>query len=109
LSFLLSYEANIAIEALFAGRLKVTDALLGDETFGVGLFPFLYGEAGGWVLTSKQLPAEKRSWKNDLLDYRKQTIELLFQRLIQSAELLVSKIILIAPGGAYQAVDCIQL
>jgi hypothetical protein len=72
------YEANTAIEALLADQLKVTDVLLGDETFGGGLFPFLYEEAGGWVLTSKQLPEEKRSWKNDLFDYRKQTIELLF-------------------------------
>src|SRR5215467_548615 len=31
-------EANIAIEALLAGKLKVTDVLLGDETFGGGLF-----------------------------------------------------------------------
>ncbi|MBK9705536.1 MAG: hypothetical protein IPO77_00610 [Acidobacteria bacterium] len=81
------YEANIAIESLLAYQLKVTDVLLGDETFGGGLFPYLYEEAGGWVLTSKQLPEEKRSWKNDLFDYRKQTIELLFQRIIQSAEL----------------------
>jgi hypothetical protein len=29
----------------------------------------------------------KENGKNDLFDYRKQTIELLFQRLIQSAEL----------------------
>src|SRR5262249_49935791 len=30
-------EANIAIEALLAGDLKVTDVLLGDETYGGGL------------------------------------------------------------------------
>jgi hypothetical protein len=80
-------EASIAIEALEAGHLKVTDVLLGDETFGGGLLPYLYEEAGGWVLTSKQLPEERRSWKNDLFAYRKETIELLFQRIIQSAEL----------------------
>jgi len=28
-----------------AGTLKVTDALLGDEIFGGGLFPYLYEEA----------------------------------------------------------------
>jgi hypothetical protein len=85
-------EANLAIEALEADRLKVTDVLLGDETFGGGLFPYLYEEAGGWVLTSKQLPEERRSWKNDLFAYRKETIELLFQRIIQSAELKECKV-----------------
>jgi hypothetical protein len=80
-------EANVAIEELEADRLKITDVLLGDETFGGGIFPYLYQEAGGWVLTSKQLPDERRSWKNDLFSYRKETIELLFQRIIQSADL----------------------
>jgi hypothetical protein len=78
------HEANIAIEALMANKLKVTDVLLGDETFGGGLFPYLYEEAGGWVLSPKQLPQERRSWKNDLYGYRKETIELLFQRIIQA-------------------------
>lgn len=81
------YEANIAIAALEAGALKVTDVLLGDETFGGGLFPYLYEEAGGWVLSPKQLPEERRSWKDDLYDYRKETIELLFQRIMQAADL----------------------
>src|SRR5262249_55470444 len=45
-------EAHIAIEALEANQLKVTYALLDDETFGGGLFPDLYEEAGGWVLSS---------------------------------------------------------
>src|SRR5215470_12457449 len=80
-------EAELAMEELEAGRLKVTDVLLGDETFGGGLFPYLYEEAGGWVLTSKQLPGERHSWKNDLFAYRKETIELLFQRVLQSADL----------------------
>ena len=65
----------------------MTDVLLGAEIFGGGLFPYLYEEAGGWVLTPKQLPEERRSWKNDLFAYRKETIELLFQRITQSAEL----------------------
>ena len=80
-------EAHIAIAALGTGALSVTEVLLGDETFGAGDFPHLYAEAGGWVLTPKQLPAERRSWKADLYDYRKQTIELLFQRIIQAAGL----------------------
>jgi hypothetical protein len=78
------YEADIAIEAVLAGGLKVTDVLLGDETYGGGFFPYLYAEAGGWVLSPKQLPPERRSWKDDLYDYRKETIELLFQRIIQA-------------------------
>ena len=78
------YEANIAIDALLAGSLKVTDVLLGDDPFGGGLFPYLYEEAGGWVLSPKQLPQERRSWKDDLYGYRKETIELLFQRIIQA-------------------------
>jgi hypothetical protein len=77
---------------LEAGKLKVTDVLLGDEIFGGGLFPCLYEEAGGWILTPKQLPEERRSWKNDLFAYRKETIELLFQRISQSAELKECKV-----------------
>ena len=80
-------EAHIAMEALSRGALPVTDVLLGDETFGGGDFPQLYAAAGGWVLPPKQLAAARRSWKNDLYDYRKQTIELLFQRIIQAAGL----------------------
>jgi len=38
-------------------------------------------------LTSQQLPEARRAWKNDLFADRKETIELLFQRIIQSAEL----------------------
>lgn len=80
-------EATIAKQSLANGDLKVTDLLLGDETYGGGLLPQLYRKAGGWVLTSKQLPKKRRSWKSDLFAYRKQTIELLFQRIIQSGEL----------------------
>lgn len=80
-------EATIAREALGTGALKVTDVLLGDDTFGGGDFPHLYAKADGWVLTPKQLPHARRSWKNDLYDYRKETIELLFQRIIQASDL----------------------
>ncbi|MCA1607575.1 MAG: hypothetical protein LC775_19395 [Acidobacteria bacterium] len=130
-------EAQVASAALEAGALKVTSVLLGDETFGGGAFPQLYAEAGGWVLAPQQLPEERRSWKDDLYDYRKETIELLFQRIMQAADLkecrvkgegrngafvfafsqttaranrwLISKSISIAPAGASQVVDCIQL
>jgi hypothetical protein len=63
--------------------------LLGDDPFGGGLFPYHYVEAGGWVLSPKQLPQERRSYKDDLYDYRKETIELLFQRIIPVVSLKI--------------------
>lgn len=77
-------EAKTAIGELKQERLQVTDVILGDDTFGNSDFIGEYEKAGGYVLTSKQLPAKRRSWKNDLYDYRKETIELLFQRIIQA-------------------------
>jgi len=94
-------EANIVIMALEAGYLKVTDVLLGDETFGGGLFPSRYAEAGGWVLSPKQLPEERRSWKDDLYAYRKETIELLFQRIMQAAELSECQVKGLGRNGAF--------
>jgi hypothetical protein len=94
-------EAHIAIAALRAGRLQVTDVLLGDETFGGGDFPQLYASAGGWVLTPKQLPTQRRSWKDELYAYRKQTIELLFQRIIQAAGLKECPVSGIGRNGAF--------
>jgi hypothetical protein len=61
------YEADVAIEALLAGDLQVTDVPLGDETYGSGLFPYLYEKAGGWVLSPQQLPQARRSWKDDFV------------------------------------------
>jgi hypothetical protein len=80
-------EAKIALEELAKGRLQVTDVMLGDNTFGKEDFVPEYEKAGGYVLTPKQLPELNRSWKNDLYDYRKETIELLFQRIIQAFDL----------------------
>ncbi len=77
-------EITLAKTALREDRLLVTDVLLGDETFSDAEFRRLYREAKGWVLTSKQLPAKRRSWKCDLFAYRKETIELLFQRIMQA-------------------------
>jgi hypothetical protein len=54
---------------------------------GGGLFPYLYEEVVGWVLSPKQLPQERRSWKDDLYDYCKEGIELLFQRILQALDL----------------------
>ncbi len=80
-------EITTAKNALREDRLLVTDVLLGDETFSVAEFRRLYREAKGWVLTSKQLPPKRRSWKCDLFAYRKETIELLFQRIMQAVSL----------------------
>ncbi len=77
-------EITTAKAALGEDRLLVTDVLLGDETFSDHEFRRLYREAKGWVLTSKQLPPTRRSWKHDLFAYRKETIELLFQRVMQA-------------------------
>ncbi len=85
-------EAHIAQEALATGALPITDVLLGDGTFGQGEFPESYGRAGGLVLSPPLLPPQRRSWKDDLYDYRKETIELLFQRIIQSADLKECKV-----------------
>jgi hypothetical protein len=80
-------EAKIALEELAKGRLQVTDVMLGDTIFGKEDFVPEYEKAGGYVLTPLQLPELNRSWKNDLYDYRKETIELLFQRIIQAFDL----------------------
>jgi len=80
-------EARLAQQALHQAQLHVTDVLLGDTTYGGAPFTTAYAAAGGWVLTPKQLPTERRSWKHDLYDYRKETGELLFQRIIQATDL----------------------
>lgn len=80
-------EATIVARALAESRLPVTSVLLGDETFGGAQLVQAYGERGGWLLTPKQLSKRRRSWKDDLYAYRKETIELLFQRVIQSCDL----------------------
>ena len=75
--------------------------LLGDETFGGGLIPYLYEEAGGSGLSPKQLAQERRSWKDDLQDYRKETIELPFQRVIQALGLNECQVIGEGRNGAF--------
>ncbi len=77
-------EITTAKAALRANRLLVTDVLLGDEGFADAEFRRLYRKAKGWVLTSKQLPPQRHSWKCDLFAYRKETVELLFQRIMQA-------------------------
>jgi hypothetical protein len=80
-------EATIMAQALADQSLPVTSVLLGDETFGGAQLVRAYGARSGWLLTPRQLPPKRRSWKDDLYAYRKETIELLFQRVIQSCDL----------------------
>jgi hypothetical protein len=80
-------EATIMAQALKEEHLPVTSVLLGDSTFGGATLCASYREHGGWLLTPQQLCARRRSWKDDLYSYRKETIELLFQRVIQSCDL----------------------
>ena len=77
-------EITTAKMALKEQQLVVTDVLLGDEAFSDAEFRAAYRQAQGWVLTNKQLPKQRRSWKHDLFAYRKETIELLFQRICQA-------------------------
>jgi hypothetical protein len=80
-------EATIMREALKEERLPVTPVLLGDSTFGGAQLVASYGEHDGWLLTPQQLSTQRRSWKHALYSYRKESIELLFQRVIQSCDL----------------------
>ncbi len=94
-------ESTIAKKAITDHRLVKTDVLLGDETFGGEDLVNLYRKADGWLVTPKQLPKRRRSFKHDLYDYRKETIELLFQRIIQSFDLKVCQVKGLNKNGAF--------
>jgi hypothetical protein len=80
-------ESSVSGQALAAEQLPVTELLLGDSTFGGADLVVTYGQHGGWLLTPQQLPADPNAWKHALYAYRRETIELLFQRLIQACDL----------------------
>jgi hypothetical protein len=61
--------------------------LRGDATFGGADLVALYGRQGGWLLTPQPLPGNPAAWQHALYAYRRETIELLFQRLIQACDL----------------------
>ena len=77
------------IWALAAEHFPVTALLLGDSTFGGADLVALYAQHGGWLLTPQQLPTNPESWQHDLYAYRRETIELLFQRIMQACDLKV--------------------
>jgi hypothetical protein len=60
---------------------------VGDSTFGGADLVAPYAQPGGWRLTPQQLPTNPDSWKRDLYAYRRATLEVLFQRLIQACDL----------------------
>lgn len=80
-------ESTVLEHALAAKQVPVTELLLGDATFGGADLVATYAQQGGWLLTPQQLPTHPDSWKHDLYAYRRETIELLFQRLIQACDL----------------------
>lgn len=94
-------ESTVAKESLHNQRLVKTDVLLADETFGGEDLVRLYEQAEIWLLTPKQLPKARRSFKHDLYDYRKETIELLFQRIIQSFDLKTCRVKGLDKNGAF--------
>jgi len=80
-------ESTVLEQALAAEQVPVTELLLGDSTFGGADLVATYAQQGGWLLTPQQLPATPDSWKRDLSAYRRETIELLFPRIIQACDL----------------------
>jgi hypothetical protein len=80
-------ESTVLEQALAAEQVPVTELLLGDATFGGADLRATSAQHGGWLLTPQQLPTNPDSWKRDLYAYRRETIELLFQRLIQACDL----------------------
>jgi hypothetical protein len=98
-------ESSIAATAIKERRLQVTEVLLGDTSFGGPELVQDYAAAGGFLLTPKQLPKHRRSWRDDLYSYRKETIELLFQRLIQSCDLKACPVKGLNRNGAFVIVS----
>jgi hypothetical protein len=94
-------ESIIARQVISNGQLLKTAVLLGDETFGGADLTELYHACGGWLLTPKQLPRTRRSFKHDLYEYRKETIELLFQRIIQAFDLKTCQVKGLHKNGAF--------
>jgi hypothetical protein len=80
-------ETTVLEEALAADQLPLTELLLGDATFGGADLVATYAQHGGWLLTPQQLPTNPESWQHDLYAYRRETIELLFQRIMQTCDL----------------------
>jgi hypothetical protein len=80
-------EGKVFAEALDKEQIAIAPVLLGDESFGTPDLVAAYGARGGWLLTPKQLPQCYKTFKHEVYAWRKQTIELLFQRIMQAFDL----------------------
>ncbi len=94
-------EAEVTLPELESGRLQITEVMLGDTRFGDLQLPKKYKQKGGYLLTPRELPKERRSWKHDLYEYRQETVELLFQRIIQAFDLKMCQVKGKAKNGAF--------
>ncbi len=94
-------EAEVILPELESGKLQMTEVMLGDTRFGDLGLPAKYAEKGGYLLTPNQLPKKRRSWKHQLYEYRQETIELLFQRIIQAFDLKTCQVKGKAKNGAF--------
>ena len=101
-------ESTVLEEALAADQLPITELLLGDSTFGGANLVATYAQHGGWLLTPQQLPANPDSWKRDLYAYRRETIELLFQRIMQACDLKACPAKGLARSGTF-VIACVWL
>jgi len=94
-------EAALLLEELAAGRFQITEVNLGDTRIGDLELPQKYREKGGYLLTPSAFNKKRRTWKNELYEYRKETIELLFQRIIQAFDLKTCQVKGKAKNGVF--------
>jgi hypothetical protein len=94
-------ESTVLEQALAAEHFPVTELLLGDSTFGGVDLVALYAQHGGWLLTPQQLPTNPEAWQHDLYAYRRETIELLFQRIMQTCDLKICPTKGLARSGTF--------
>jgi hypothetical protein len=80
-------ESTVLAAALAADHFPVTELLLGDALFGGTALVAPYAQHGGWLLTPQPLPTNPEAWQRALFAYRRETMELLFQRIIQACDL----------------------
>jgi hypothetical protein len=80
-------EGKVFAAALEKEQIARAPVLLGDESFGTPELVSAYAGCGGWLLTPKQLPKCNKTFKHEVYSWRKQTIELLFQRVMQAFDL----------------------